>query len=71
MIDVQKVKAGPGLIQGNSDGNDVDFDDDVFLDVCDFVWLCWRLCGKGWPSYLPISNYIKTLSSNSRNGGSG
>ena len=57
--------AGPGLIQGDGDfhGNDLDFDDDVFLGVC------WRLCGKGWPS--PISNYIKTLSSNSRNGGLG
>ena len=35
-------KAGPGLIQGDEDvdGNVVDFDDDVFLYVCDFIWLC-------------------------------
>ena len=52
-------KAGPGLIQGaeDVDGNVVDFDDDVFLCVCDFIWLCWRLCGKGlpWPPLFRIT----------------
>ena len=55
-------KAGPGLIQGaeDVDGNVVDFDDDVFLCVCDFIWLCWRLCGKGLP-WPPLSRITLKL----------
>ena len=35
-------KASPGLIQGDEDGNDVHFDDDVFFCMCAILYGCVR-----------------------------